>query len=776
MNFPKHISTLFENDNEHIFFLGKVYKILDKGNMCETYLVISDAGVHFLTKDSLKKSRSCFWNNLIRINSERNELLNFEFNNYINLKFQTDNFDLILKTVDKIISYYFSSDELYERKLNVKKSVVSNNKTILSRFNSVLKSYDETISSESLEVFIECLRYGNNKFDTCPIDNKYIPFVYDCLILSDSVETIVLSFLEKEHVTPKLLKLLSSNINIKHICFQNMRSDDVFLNFITDLSVCDTKIEAITLNNMDLNVNALANIEKFASKKSISSISISESIIPSGLNYFNNDFFTQSLSQSLVLLSLSGVEKISVANILRNTHSLTFLALKRCCIDVFTTLNIVSDMTSHVKVLDLSGNVCNKNDDFVFPNIDTLICDGVEWTKDTFYIFVTKLFNANVYHVSISEIKTDNIYIVNSLEYMASLNPEKLKLQTFIWDNNYIDENIFMFLESCAYLNTISLSNVLNEQNSELFIGCLPSLKYLNNVVVRGNENNNLGTNSGKIITQLLDLQYLQHVDLTGNVTSSGVRHIDELAVKLKNVSKSIISIDNSPADIDSIIELGRKLYDLRIDNVAFPLGVYKQCASIEKRRELLSLWQSMYTYEKREGDSISEFYDSDFNVLIFTRLNLFPEYASGNYDYTLNSEIELEKEIIRITSKSRNIFTMDLDCENRSSTSEDEVLTFYQMHNKKPPFDSVESDTKVASDIVKRHSNSCSSSSNDNNQRTSSRLNMVQDFGSEFGDENQVIWKYHIPLVPPVNNSSELNPIKDRYTFPNLLKKIKRN
>lgn len=500
------------------------------------------------------------------------------------LTFDREQFDKIASEIISTVQRVLTDNEL--EKLGFSKLraplVANTAKSALCRLKMGTQGKPSRFSQKTIQLMTRIIQVGDPHVDLSQFDDiyKFLPTFLDCVPFIHTLRSIEIPQITKSSPFNLIAKLLRQNTTLKSITINgklkakdlSSLADAVKNNNNLKLRGIEFSLSSFTTQELNIitdlmthtNINTLGFHDAFQSNQEV--------------NYFYNSILDPSITQNLYCLNLSKTYNIDIEKLFPKLSKIRFLSLAYCdleIIDVFSKLSLIA--LPRLSEIDLSGNRVSY-DKYLEENLKlpqfltSLILNHISWPADSFRLFIYQIFkhiNKNLKLSLSNTVMDENEWykVFASLENQNE-NGGYNGLSVLIWDYNPLHKKFFNFLKRNKRLTRLQMNYCFRSDSDETEVfsklkDYLTGARNLKTLIIRGNEENNFGENTSKLIEAIKTIPNLEQLDISdSHGGNQSLKPIEELCTKNKSLK---INFDGLyPTDFQEYTEYYTRLVSIR--------------------------------------------------------------------------------------------------------------------------------------------------------------------------------------------------------------------
>lgn len=336
--------------------------------------------------------------------------------------------------------------------------------------------------------------------------------------------------------------MMKRGLHYRHINF-SIPADSHFNELVPLLEKDDVFTNCYTFANTNFNADQLKLVHELCSKKHIRTINFFNAFPESELQYIQNEFFTEDIAETLLMLSVDKLLISHISEIIPKLPNIYILSVAASGMEIGEALTKLSELNlNNLRYLNLSANPCTTMPEHInFPQLERLELAYINFEGETFTHLLgvlekIELPNGLSLHLDMSTIPE------------FEFNSEKCDKFKELTVGPILAPKLMEFVYACNKLESLSIDFGVNEANKEIyaqFIEKLPEMTHLKTLSIM----NSVLAEEDKIFEVLGQLKFLEKLRIFNiKIADRGVEILTQLMTEsesIKEISFDRIGIEN---------------------------------------------------------------------------------------------------------------------------------------------------------------------------------------------------------------------------------------
>ena len=469
-------------------------------------------------------------------------------NTKIKMKFGGDSVSIESKQADSFMSAFNGALALFLAPKELEKfglQMAENQSTfvIYSRLNDILEQRRIALDSSTLELLMSTILYKNTRI-ALPGENVAAVRVFlQILPLCKFIHEVTFPAFE---FTKQDIEWLKQSSHVRYFSFTGKVGRDV-LECLKEMKpfMCSFSNDGLSKDDLKVisEIPSLGN--EFHGVFDLNT-----------LQYFYSDYLE---ARKLAVINVDGTPSLNIRALLEHARDIVCLSVGSCNLEISYTLGDLASLDlKKLRVLNLAGNVCNKQPDGVdLPGaLFTLNVDNVHWGKDCLVSFLSLVLNnfPKGLRLSISQAEADDEEWNKVFSFFATV--DHATLASLSWNCNPVRAELFEMLKHSESLEYLSMNGCFSEKDSVAvlnFTSFLKTVVGLKCLIARGTKDRYLGTSIFNVLRAIRPCSPIEILDLQDSrCGDDGIDQFREAIVP--NTTIKIIAFDGiMPKKLDSL-------------------------------------------------------------------------------------------------------------------------------------------------------------------------------------------------------------------------------
>ena len=499
-----------------------------------------------------------------------------KFNEDLKLKFESKESSFIMGAIGDILQHVLQKFEL--KQLNIKQFHFQKSRpttlSIISRFFERANTSKVQVSEMQKQQLFRILQLQLPVFDFSAFESfeNIFYFLIDIVPMIDSISDVFVPPMQIQSVDALNAMIRRPN-SIENI-FLNTINEDVGKFIVGCQEAEDTPLSSLGFYNCALNADHLNKIAEANKDRQFRHLSFQNTIKNDAIPIFHN-ILQRNLCDSLVSLNLDNTPDLDLKSILPNIEYIQILSLQNCGLEISKALELLQNQRmENLKFLNLSQNKCDGDvlsNKLKLPNKLTVIAlDFVHFINKSLSKLMKILFDnlPDNFSLQMSSIQVDNN---KEFERMFALfgKLDGRRLSELVWNNNPIDERLFLLLEKCPNIVSLSLGGCFSDGDKKSIVSfskCIKKFSNMRKLRINGSQQKKIGQKSlNSLVKNFSKLSMLEIFDISNN--SLGDEGISQVFTTLQQLPKlDIVCFDgNEISSPNTLLNISRSMSNKRL-------------------------------------------------------------------------------------------------------------------------------------------------------------------------------------------------------------------